>query len=203
MGGPAHEHTQHWQLYVTQTDSTVHSYDKTGQLCTSTHSSGPLHERRSTPSLPIIKPPVQKHCQASLTGTIPPKTHPTPTSHADRLPSSAAVHSPRPPTTLRNHRPCQVWADPAILSATVRVSWCTAAATVGDLVTPTWETYRRWSIKSVMEWLCIWRRVTDYYTLEFPHADIWCVSPNLWMSGCRFWVWTRHVARFWCMFSCE
>lgn len=44
-----HTHTQHWQLYVTQTDSTVHSYDKTGQLCTPTHSSGPLHERRSTP----------------------------------------------------------------------------------------------------------------------------------------------------------
>lgn len=98
-----HTHTQHWQLYVTQTDSTVHSYDKTGQLCTSTHSSGPLHERRSTPP-----PPVQKHWQAFLTGTIPPKTHPTPTSLADRLPTSAAVHSPRPPTTLRNHRPCQV-----------------------------------------------------------------------------------------------
>lgn len=107
-------------------------------------------------------PPVQKHCQAFLTGTIPPKTHPTPTSLADRLPTSAAVHSPRPPITLRNHRPCQVWADPAILSATVRVSWCTAAATVGDLITPTWEIYRRWSIKSVVEWLCIWRRVTDY-----------------------------------------
>ena len=32
-----HLNTQHWQLYVTQTDSTVHSYDKTGQLCISPH----------------------------------------------------------------------------------------------------------------------------------------------------------------------
>lgn len=131
-----HMNAQHWQLYVqTQTDSTVHSYDKSGQLCTSTHSSGLLHERRSPPHHQSPDPSI--HCKASVTGTIPPNTqpYPTPTSYADGLPTSAAVHL----TTLRNHHPCQVQADPAILSAAVRGQLsrvgCTAAATVGDVIT--------------------------------------------------------------------
>lgn len=89
------------------------------------------------PTTDATSPP--KHYQASLTGTIPPPTPlpslPLPTLlYVDRLPTSAAVHLLHPLTTLRNHHPCPVQADPAILSATVKVSWSgasgVAAATV-------------------------------------------------------------------------
>lgn len=84
-----HTHTQHWQLYVTQTDSTVHSYDKTGQLCTSTHSSGPLHERRSTP------PPRSKNTgRLSLQAPYLPK-------HTLHPPHLQTDSPPQPPSTRR------------------------------------------------------------------------------------------------------
>lgn len=80
---------------------------------------------------------------------------PRPYTHFTRRqappPPPPDVHSPWPLTTLRNHHPCQVHADPAILSATVRVSWSGAAATVGDVITAESEAYRRWSMENVME----------------------------------------------------
>lgn len=192
--------TQHWQLYVTQSDSTVHSYDKTGQLCTSRHSSGLLHEpppqKKNIARLPLQAPYLPTHTPY----------HTPYTSYADRLPTSAAVHLPCPLTTLRNHHPCQVQADPAILSATVRVSWsrvsCTAAATVGDLITAKWEAYRR---LSSMEWLwahaalltikCLSFLTETFsaYMTEIMNEWLWdCVSIGQWPRVC-----TWHVARFW------
>ena len=110
--------TQHWQLYVSRTDSAVPNYDKTGQLCTSPHSSGLLHERRSPTShqSPPKTLPYRHHTSQHTPCTL----HP-PHMQTDTPPQPPSTC---PPTTLRNHHPCQVQADPAILSATVRVSWC-------------------------------------------------------------------------------
>lgn len=55
---------QHWQFYVTQTDSTVHSYDKTGQLRISPNSSGLLLDR-------TLPPPHQTIAQLSSLTPFP------------------------------------------------------------------------------------------------------------------------------------
>lgn len=62
-GGPSYERATLAALCYPER---AHSRDKTGQLCTNTHSSGLLHEAKSAP------PPRKRHFQASLTGNVPP-----------------------------------------------------------------------------------------------------------------------------------
>lgn len=72
---------------------------------------------------PLLLPP-------AVTSTI---------SYTDRRPTSASIHLPCPPTVLRIYHPCQVQVDPAILGATVRISWSgvssMTAASVWNVIT--------------------------------------------------------------------
>lgn len=105
-GGPSYERATLAALCYPER---AHSRDKTGQLCTNTHSSGLLHEAKSAP--PLEKDTSRLPLQATY---LPANSSP-PSSNTDRLATSASVHSPWPPATLRNHHPCHVRADPAAL----------------------------------------------------------------------------------------
>lgn len=54
-----HMNTQHWQLYVTQTDSTARSYDKTGQLCISPTFLWPTPWTQINPRAPLNHLPLR------------------------------------------------------------------------------------------------------------------------------------------------
>lgn len=77
---------------------------------------------------PLIHPPqniARLPLQAPYLPTYTRTLHP---------PHTQTESPPQPPstcplTTLRNHHPCQFQADPAILSATVRVSWSRVSCT--------------------------------------------------------------------------
>lgn len=129
-----------------------------GRSCTWTHNTGSFMLLRQTAQCTAMTkqgscalPNIPLAC--SMNAEPPCKTLPGfPYMHHTSQHTPRTLHTPRmqtdsppqPPSTcplatLRNHHPCQVQADPAILSATVRVSWsrvsCMAAATVEDLIT--------------------------------------------------------------------
>lgn len=60
-----HMNTQHWQLYVTQTAQRA-AMTKLGSCAFPPHSSGLLHEHRSTPGRPSTTSPYGRHTSCAL-----------------------------------------------------------------------------------------------------------------------------------------
>lgn len=125
MGGPAHEHI------------TLAALCYSDRQC-----SAQLWQNRAAVHFPaFLWPAPWTHITPSHPPTpkqpgFPYRHHTSQhTPHTLHPPHMQTESPPKPPstcplTTLRNHHPCQFQADPAILSATVRVSWfrvsCTA-----------------------------------------------------------------------------
>lgn len=93
---------------------TEQSYDKTGQLCTSTHSCSRLHRLRPPP--PSSTPPPKTSPGFSYRHHTS-NTHTPDTTHSPTLTPQPQPPSTCPLTTLRSHHPRQVHADPAEISA--------------------------------------------------------------------------------------
>lgn len=135
---------QHWQLYIPGMDSAEHGHDKTGQLC----------------NIPLAFQ-IEADCPPFSVSSFSAPQHPTP-ALAETLPGvSYRIHSSQmqtvspplplsPQSTLRNHQPCQVQADPAALRATVAPCHpaCTGHHSARDLIT---EQYKR-SVERFMVW---------------------------------------------------
>lgn len=130
MGGPAHERTTLAALCYSHRQHSAQPWQNRAAV----HSQTFLVP---APWAPLsITPP--KHWQASLTGTKPPNTHPTPSSNTDRLPTSTTAHFAVPCDYMKKSSPLSGSSWPCYTKCYCQGELVPgerhAAATVGDLI---------------------------------------------------------------------